>query len=178
MYRSIVDDACREGPAGLASHTPQIRAALRAVRAPDVATTNSVTSASLGYLSVPTMDGGSFVVDGHTLSFGLAVHDPDTALPQSPTNDVSVMYVGREQFGPLEDLVVGDEIYWRPTGARVETRFLVTSDQTYDINVDPTTTATSGLVVVIDTALPNSGQRIVITAVKAASPTTTDATTA
>lgn len=130
MYRSIVDDACREGPAGLASHTPQIRAALRAVRAPDVATTNSVTSASL------------------------------------------------EQFGPLEELVVGDEIYWRPTGARVETRFLVTSDQTYDINVDPATTATSGLVVVIDTALPNSGQRIVITAVKAASPTTTDVTTA
>ena len=130
MYRSIVDDACREGPAGLASHTPQIRAALQAVRAPDVATTNSVTSASLA------------------------------------------------QFGPLEELVVGDEIYWRPTGARVETRFLVTSDQTYDINVDPATTATSGLVVVIDTALPNSGQRIVITAVKAASPTTTDVTTA
>ena len=141
------------------------------------ATTNSVTSASLGYLSVPTMDGGSFVVDGHTLPFGLAVHDPATRLPQSATNDVSVMFVGREQFGPLEDLVNGDEIYWRPTGARVETRFIVTSVLAYDVNIDPATTVTSGLVVVIDTAVPNSGKRIVITAVKGAIPTTTDVTT-
>lgn len=123
------------------------------------------------------MDGGSFVVDGHTPPFGLAAHDPSTALPESPTNDVSVIYVGREQFGPLEDLVNGDEIGWRPTGSTVDTIFAVTSVHAYDINIDPATTATSGLVVVIDTALPNSGQRIVVTAVKEANPTTTDVTT-
>ena len=39
------------------------------------------------------------------------------------------------------------------------------------------TTATSGLVVVIDTALPNTGQRFVITAVKGANTTTTAVTT-
>lgn len=123
------------------------------------------------------MDGGSVVVDGHTLPFGFAVHDPSTALPQNTTNDVSVIYVGREQFGALEDLVNGDEIGWTPTGASDFTVFTVTGVQALDINVDPATTATSGLVVVIDTALPNSGQRIVVTAVKDANTTTTDVTT-
>ncbi len=123
------------------------------------------------------MDGGSVVVDGHTLPFGFAVHDPSTALPQNTTNDVSVIYVGREQFGPLEDLVNGTEIGWRPTGSEVDTNFTVTAVQALDINVDPATTATSGLVVVIDTALPNTGQRFVITAVKGANTTTTAVTT-
>ena len=137
----------------------------------------SARSASLGFLSVPTMDGGAFVADGHNLTVGIAVHDPSTALPQDTTNDVSVISVGREQFGALEDLVTGDEIYWKPTGANVETLFAVTSVRSYDRHIDPATTTRNGLVIVTDPANPKSGQQIVITALQPTDPTTTDTTT-
>ena len=146
-------------------------------QAPSVATDSRepvATDPSLGYLSVPTMDGGAFVVDGHNLSVGLAVHDPATALPQDAANDVSVIYVGREQFGALENLTTGAEIYWKPTEASPEILFTVISVRSYGANVDPATTTQHGLVVVIDPANPKSSQRIVITAIRATDPTTTD----
>jgi hypothetical protein len=145
------------------------------VPAPAPAVADSVNSVSVGYLSVPTMDGGAFVFDGDELTMGSAVHDPSTALPQDTTNDVSVIYVGREQFGALEILPMGTEIDWKPTGANTEIVFTVTSVRSYDFNIDPATTTTNGLIIVIDTASPDSGQRIVITATQATDPTSTDA---
>ncbi len=132
-----------------------------------------VVDPSLGYLSVPTMDGGAFVVEGHNLSVGLAVHDPSTALPQDAADSVSVIHVGREQFGALEDLATGTEIFWRPTGADAEIRFTITSVNTYSVDTDPATTTAKGLVVVTDPANPKSNQQIVITAIQATNPTTT-----
>ena len=129
---------------------------------------------SLGYLSVPTMDGGAFVVDGHNLTVGLAVHDPSTALPEDTANRVSVIHVGREQFGALENLPIGAEVFWKPTGANAEIRFTVTSVHSYTVDTDPATITTNGLIVVADPDNPKSRQQIVITAVQATNPTTTD----
>jgi hypothetical protein len=120
------------------------------------------------------MDGGAFVVDGHNLSVGLAVHDPSTALPQDTANRVSVIYVGREQFGALENLATGTEIFWRPTGANAEIRFTITSVNTYTVDTDPATTTSNGLIVITDPANPKSNQQIVITAIQATNPTTTN----
>lgn len=144
--------------------------------APAITTDVPATPDGLGYLSVPTMEGGAFVVDGDEPRFGLAVHDPATALPQDAKTDVSVIFVGREQFGPLEELVVGDEIGWRPTGASADLAFTVTGVHSYVLAVDPATTATNGLIVVTDPSIPKTGQRIVITAQPATSPTATDGT--
>jgi hypothetical protein len=143
---------------------------------PSVSTesSSSVSSASLGFLSVPTMDGGAFVFEGLNLTVGIAVHDPSTALPQDTTNDVSVIHVGREQFGALEDLIAGDTIYWKPTGASVEMLFTVTGVHSYDVTIDPATTTTNGLIVVTDPANPKSGQQIVVTATRQSNPTAAD----
>lgn len=136
-----------------------------------------VAEVSLGYLSVPTMDGGAFVIDGQQVAAGFAVHDSSTALPEDSTNEAAVIYVDREQFGALETLPNGTEFDWKPTGSSREIVFVVTSVRPYDTNTDPATIIASGLVVVIDTASPDSSQRIVITAVQATDPTTTDTTT-
>jgi hypothetical protein len=136
-----------------------------------------VAEGSLGYLSVPTMDGGAFVIDRQQLAAGFAVHDASTALPEDSTNETAVIYVGREQFGALETLPNGAEIDWKATGSNREIVFVVTSVRQYDANVEPATIIAAGLVVVIDTASPDSSQRIVITAVQATDSTTTDTTT-
>jgi hypothetical protein len=132
------------------------------------------TDPSLGYLSIPTMDGGAFVVDGHSLTVGIAVHDPATALPQDTANRVSVINVGREQFGALENLTIGAEIFWQPTGASAEIRFTVTSVHSFTLDTDPATITRNGLIVVTDAANPKSSQQIVITAIQVTNPTTTD----
>ena len=134
---------------------------------------DSASSVSIGYLAVPTMDGGAFVFDGHEPRMGVAMHDPATALPQHTTSDVSVIYVGREQFGPLEQLTTGTEIDWVPIGGPAEIVFTVTSVLSYGVDTNPATTSTTGLIIVIDTADSSSGQRVVITAIQAMSPTTT-----
>jgi hypothetical protein len=143
-------------------------------QAPSAPASSAPVRVALGYLAIPTMDGGAFVIDGQQLAMGFAVHDPSTALPQDSKNEVSVIVVGREQYGALETLAIGTEIDWKPTGPRTEIVFAVTGVHLYDASIDPATTIENGLVLVIDTASPDSGQRIVITAVQAPDPTTTD----
>jgi hypothetical protein len=132
------------------------------------ATADVTRRPSFGFLSVPTMDGGAFVIDGPEWRMGLAMHDPATPRPQDATNAASVIFVQREQFGPLEDLAVGAEIDWKPIGATVEMVFTVIGVHSYNANVDPSTTDANGLVLVLDTAGSDTGRRIVITAQRAA----------
>jgi hypothetical protein len=124
----------------------------------------------LGFLAVPSMDGGAFVLNGivgHRLdepTTGNALHDASTALPEHNADGGSLVYVSREQFGALESIPLGTEIEWTPTGGDTHIKFVVTSVRSYDVNTDPLATTESGLVVVMDTRNPDSGRQIVITA--------------
>ena len=150
----------------LTAPTSTIEAVLAALVPTDVTTPTT----SIGYLAVPSMDGGAFVLDGivgqrlDQLTSGNAVHDASTALPEDSAHAPSLIYVSREQFGALETLAAGVEVSWEGAGSAESISFEVTSVHSYDVNTDPLAAATSGLVIVTDIGRTDSDRQIVITA--------------
>ncbi len=139
----------------------------------------TATNPAVGFLSIPSMDGGAFITDGvagqqlDELSHSDGVHDISTALPQDAGATASLVFVSSNQFGRLETLVAGTEIDWTPAGTQPAITFLVTSVHSYDINTDPLTTSKAGLVIVTDTENPGSGRQIVVTATRSDAPPST-----